>query len=151
MKLLLLSVLALGMVARPASAGPTAPATGKIRVAFALTEGATVIDFAGPWEVFQDVMATGRGSAHEDQMPFELYTVGESRAPVTGSGGLKLVPDYTFDDAPAPRVVLVGAQRGGPKLTAWLKKVAADPGTDLVLSVCTGAFKLADAGLLDGK
>src|SRR6185369_1286319 len=65
----------------------TPPAKGKIPVAFALSEGATVIDFAGPWEVFQDVMIRERGSDHDDQMPFQLYTVSETTQPLTGSAG----------------------------------------------------------------
>src|SRR4030095_7692071 len=43
----------------------TPPAKGKIPVAFAISEDVTVIDFAGPWEVFQDVMIEQRGSDHE--------------------------------------------------------------------------------------
>jgi transcriptional regulator GlxA family with amidase domain len=131
--------------------GLTPPKTGKIAVAVVLTDGATVIDFAGPWEVFEDVMVEGRGSSHDDMMPFDLYTVGDRKAPVVLSGGLTVVPQFTFDDAPAPRAVVVGAQRGSPKMIEWLQKVAADPRTDVVMSVCTGAFKLAKAGLLDGK
>ena len=133
------------------SARPTPPKSGKIPVAFVITDMATVIDFAGPWEVFQDVTIDGRGNSDDDEAPFQLYTVGASRAPVNATAGLKIVPDYTFDDAPAPRVVVVGAQRGAPKLSEWLKRVAAAPGTDVMMSVCTGAFRLADAGLLDGK
>jgi transcriptional regulator GlxA family with amidase domain len=127
----------------------TPPAKGKIPVAFALSEGATVIDFAGPWEVFQDVMIRERGSNMDEQMPFQLYTVSENTEPITGSGGLKLVPDYTFDSAPQPRVVVVGAQRGSKALHAWLNKMATS--TDLIMSVCTGAFQLGRAGLLSGK
>ncbi len=60
----------------------TPPAKGKIPVAFTISEGVTVIDFAGPWEVFQDVMVMERGQNHDDQMPFELFTVSETnRAP----------------------------------------------------------------------
>lgn len=131
--------------------GLTPPKTGKIPVAVVLTDGATVIDFAGPWEVFGDAMVEGRGGSHDEMMPFDLYTVGDRKAPVVVSGGLTIVPQFTFDDAPLPRVVVVGAQRGSPKMIAWLQRVAADPRTDVVMSVCTGAFKLAKAGLLDGK
>jgi transcriptional regulator GlxA family with amidase domain len=46
-------------------------------------------------------------------------------------------------------VVVVGGQSGGPGLTAWLKKVHAEHA--LILSVCTGAFRLAETGLLEGK
>ena len=127
----------------------TPPAKGKIPVAFAISEGATVIDFAGPWEVFQDVMIPHRGSNMDEQMPFQLYTVSEKAEPITGSGGLKLVPDYTFDSAPQPKVIVVGAQRGSKALHAWLNKNLTS--TDLIMSVCTGAFQLGRAGLLAGK
>jgi transcriptional regulator GlxA family with amidase domain len=127
----------------------TPPAKGKIPVAFAISEGATVIDFAGPWEVFQDVMITTRGNNHDDHMPFQLYTVAEKIETITGSGGLKLVPDYTFDSAPQPKVVVVPAQRGGKALHEWLRKAVAS--TDVLMSVCTGAFQLGRAGLLTGK
>jgi transcriptional regulator GlxA family with amidase domain len=156
-KLLIMMLAGLGWVGGNAKAsgeepsGFTPPKTGHIPVAVVLTDGATVIDFAGPWEVFGEVMVEGRGSSHDDMMPFDLYTVGDRKAPVVVSGGMTIVPQFTFDDAPAPRVVVVGAQRGSAKMMAWLKKVAADPHTDVVMSVCTGAFKLAKAGLLDGK
>ena len=116
----------------------TPPAKGKIPVAFAISEGATMIDYAGPWEVFQDVHVGSRGTSMDDQMPFELFTVAEKIETITGSGGLKLVPDYTFENVPAPKVVVVPAQRGSQALHAWLRKIA--PSTDLVMSVCTGAF-----------
>ena len=127
----------------------TPPAKGKIPVAFTISEGVTVIDFAGPWEVFQDVMVTTRGSNHDDQMPFQLYTVAETTEPLRGSAGLQLIPDYTFESAPQPKVVVVPAQRGGKALHAWLRKLSTS--TDVIMSVCTGAFQLGHAGLLAGK
>lgn len=147
--------LALGVadIAEPAGQ-PTrnGPSSARIPVAVVITEGATMIDFAGPWEVFQDVMLdAGLGTSHDERMPFSLYTVGDRRAPVEVTGGMKIVPDYTFEDAPAPKVVVVGAQRGSPAMLKWLQTVAAHKETDVVMSVCTGAFKLGDAGLLDGK
>ena len=127
----------------------TPPAKGKIPVAFAISEGATVIDFAGPWEVFQDVHVMDRGSSMDEKMPFQLFTVSEKIEDITGSGGLKLIPDYTFDTAPQPKVIVIPAQRGSQALHAWLRKVS--PATDVTMSVCTGAFQLGKAGLLSGK
>jgi len=128
----------------------TPPASGPIPVAFVLSEGAVMIDFAGPWEVFQDVYLPHRGKDMENQMPFRLYTVAETKAPIRLSGGLQVVPDSTFDDAPAPKVVVIPAQGGAtPKMRAWIQKSAAH--ADVVMSVCTGAFVLADTGLLAGK
>jgi transcriptional regulator GlxA family with amidase domain len=127
----------------------TPPEKGKIPVAFAISEGVTVIDFAGPWEVFQDVHVRDRGKDMDEQMPFELFTVSEKIEPLTGSAGLKLVPDYTFETAPLPKVIVVPAQRGSQALHAWLRKVS--PSTDVTMSVCTGAFQLGKAGLLSGK
>jgi transcriptional regulator GlxA family with amidase domain len=123
------------------------PTKGRIPVAFAISEGVTVIDFAGPWEVFQDVMLGGSGENME--MPFQLFTVSEKTEPITGSAGLKLIPDYTFETAPQPKVVVVPAQRGSAALHEWLRKVSKT--TDVTMSVCTGAFQLAAAGLLSGK
>ncbi|HEY6555117.1 MAG TPA: hypothetical protein VI669_17300, partial [Vicinamibacteria bacterium] len=48
----------------------TPPPRGPIRVAVLVSNGATVIDFAGPWEVFQDTMVPSRGESHDEQMPF---------------------------------------------------------------------------------
>ena len=61
------------------------PPSGKIRVAFAISEGATMIDFAGPWEVFQDVMLPG---SENQAAPFELFTVGAAKSPLQTSGGM---------------------------------------------------------------
>jgi transcriptional regulator GlxA family with amidase domain len=127
----------------------TPPAKGSIPVAVAISEGVTVIDFAGPWEVFQDVWIQSRGANMEEQMPFQLFTVSEKAEPVIGSGGLKLVPDYTFANTPSPKIVVVPAQKGSPALHEWLRKVTQT--TDVTMSVCTGAFQLAKAGLLSGK
>lgn len=124
----------------------TPPADGAIPVAFALSRGATMIDFAGPWEVFQDVMLKTRG---EHRNAFNLYTVSEKTEPIEASAGMKIVPDYAFENAPAPKVVVIPAQAGSTALHAWLRKVV--DSTDVTMSVCTGAFQLGRAGLLSGK
>ena len=121
------------------------PAQGSIPVAFLVSEGAVVIDFCGPWEVFQDVSIPGR-----DGTAFRLYTVAETTNPVRTSGGMKIVPDYTFATAPAPKVIVIPAQSGRSEATLeWIRKSTRS--TDVTMSVCTGAFLLARTGLLSGK
>lgn len=133
------------------------PKTGKIGVAVLVTQNANLIDFAGPWEVFTSTRIKGRGNSRnedvpeDDQYPFQVYTVGDSTNPIQAGLNLTVVPQYTFDNAPTPKVVVVGAQMGSPKMKAWLQKVAVDPQTQVIMSVCTGAFRLAAAGLLDNK
>lgn len=138
---------AIGMPSLLCAADLTPPKDRQIQVAVVMTEGATMIDFAGPWEVFQDVMIEGVPDSLS--MPFSLFTVGASRKPIRISGGMTMVPDYTFATAPNADIVLVGAQRGAPELTAYLRRMRRQ--SRIVMSVCTGAFKLADAGLFDGK
>ena len=146
-----------GVFAGTAETLPSPPKTGKIPVAIALTEYANLIDFAGPVTVFSTVRVKGRGNSRDedvpedDQFPFEIFLVGDSVGPVDIGSGMTVTPRYDFDHAPAPRIVVVGAQRGSPRMKAWLQKVAADPHTEVIMSVCTGAFRLAGAGLLDGK
>ncbi len=123
--------------------GPSAslPKRRRIKVAFLLGDNANVIDTAGPWEVFQDTMVDGRH-------PFELYTVAPGRSVVKMTGGLKVVPHHSVEDAPQPHVIVVPAQRSTEASRAWLKRASA--ATDVTMSVCTGAFQLARVGLLDG-
>jgi putative intracellular protease/amidase/YHS domain-containing protein len=121
------------------------PDKGQILVAFLISDGAVVIDFCGPWEVFQDVMIPGR-----EEMPFRLYTVGETKKPIRTSGGMQIVPDYTIENAPPPRVIVIPAQSApSPAVLEWIKKSSKT--TDVTMSVCTGAFVLAKTGLLNGK
>lgn len=130
-------------IATAATAGPSPlPRRDRIRVAFMLGRGANVVDTTGPWEVFQDVMLPGSDHRH----PFELYTVAASRHLVEMTGGLKVAPHYTIANAPQPHVIVVPAQASNRAMHAWLAKAAA--GADVTMSVCTGAFQLARAGLL---
>lgn len=121
------------------------PAKGSIPVAFVLSKGAVVIDFCGPWEVFENVSVPGTQYA-----PFNLYTVAETTDPIRASGGMKIIPDYTFATAPAPKIIVIPAQNGATDvMLEWIRK--STKSTDLTMSVCTGAFVLAKTGLLSGK
>lgn len=144
---LLASIAVFGGAARAAapSAAPAAPLPKRkrVRVAFMLGEHANVIDTFGPWEVFQDAV-TPQG----DDASFELYTVAPDEGPLEMTGGLQVLPKYTIENAPPPNVIVVPAQRSTAESRAWLAKASAQ--TDVTMSVCTGAFQLARAGLLKG-
>ena len=121
------------------------PEKDQIPVAFLISDHAVVIDFCGPWEVFQDVNIPSREDA-----PFRLYTVAESRKPIRTSSGMQIIPDYTIADAPAPKVIVIPAQSPPSEaVLEWIRKSSKT--TDVTMSVCTGAFVLAKTGLLDGK
>jgi putative intracellular protease/amidase/YHS domain-containing protein len=121
------------------------PDKDQIPVAFLISDGAVVIDFCGPWEVFQDVMIPSR-----QDMPFRLYTVAETKKPIRTSGGMQIVPDYTIQNAPAPKVIVIPAQsQPSEAVLEWIRKSSKT--TDVTMSVCTGAFVLAKTGLLSGK
>lgn len=123
------------------------PASGPIPVAFVISKGAVVIDFAGPWAVFEAATIPGREIMDS---VFNLYTVAETLEPVAAAGGMKIVPNYTFQNAPPPKVIVIPAQDGSTDaMLQWIRKSA--PSTDVTMSVCTGAFVLAATGLLNGK
>jgi transcriptional regulator GlxA family with amidase domain len=82
--------------------------------------------------------------------------VSRDGAPVRTSSGVTVVPDGDLASARgAIDVLLVAGGEGTPsamvdsKLTAWLRRTSARSRT--VASVCSGAFVLAEAGLLDGR
>jgi hypothetical protein len=112
----------------------TPPKRGSIPVAFPITHGAVIIDFCGPWEVFHSADIPGRRGE-----VFQTYTVAESLEPITASGGMKIVPNYTFETAPAPKVVVIPAQADPRQaMLSWVRSVT--KATDVTMSVCTGAF-----------
>jgi len=109
-------------------------------VAILLFNGVEIIDFAGPWEVFG-----GAG--------YRVFSVAEKLDPITSVYGQKLTPDFTFENAAKADVLLVPG--GGvtnavnsPATIKWVQDKSKE--SKYTMSVCTGAFILAKAGLLDG-
>lgn len=125
------------------------PKSGEIRVAFLISEGAEVVDFAGPWGVFEYVFIR---EGDDMRTPFKLYTVAASTQPIRVSGGMTIVPEHDFKTAPKPDVIVVPAL-DTEKLPAaaldWLRDRQGS--VALTMSVCDGAYVLGDAGLLDGR
>jgi hypothetical protein len=102
-----MSARAASVLGGDATPMPLVPPSRAVPVAFLVSDGAVVIDFCGPWEVFQDAIVRG-----PDADAFRLYTVAETTRPITASGGLKIVPDYSFEKAPVPKVIVIPAQGG---------------------------------------
>ncbi|MER5439391.1 GlxA family transcriptional regulator [Streptomyces sp. NPDC002790] len=100
------------------------------------------LDVTGPVEVF-----AGAGDA------YRVRTASPDGAPVRTSSGLTLTPDHALADAPPADTLLVpggdGTRDPDARVVAWLGERA--PHTRRTVSVCTGAFLLARAGLLDGR
>ena len=117
-----------------------ASASGVPKVALLVFTGVQVIDFTGPYEIF--------GTAG-----YDVYTVAETKDPITTVGGMTVVPKYDFSTAPAPDVLVVPgggiyAASNSPRTIQWIADVSAR--TKHTMSVCNGAFLLAKAGVLDG-
>ena len=109
-----------------------------------------VLDFAGPYEVCS-------GTLDPDGRPYvDVVTVGSGPL-VTCRGGLRVQPDHGLDGCPALDVLIVPGGPGADERTPDQDELilpflrARAPVTPIVASVCTGAFLLGRAGLLDGR
>ncbi|CCA92538.1 GlxA family transcriptional regulator [Novosphingobium sp. PP1Y] len=124
---------------------------GVLKVALVVHPGVQALDVAGPIDVFAEtngfVSPEGR---------YETLLVARDRAPLRASNNMQLLPDLSFHEAQSPFDLVLVA--GGPDLphvepdlemTAWLREM---PTRAAVYgSICTGAFALGHAGLLDGR
>ena len=120
-----------------------------MNVAVVLFDGVEELDWAGPWEVF----AAWRDGWPDDGL--DVYTVGWTTDPVVCAKGVRVLPDYTWETAPAPDVVVWPGGRGtrpmigDEAIRQQVRSLAAS--TKVMASVCTGSLVYADAGLLDGR
>lgn len=105
------------------------------------------LDFTGPYEVF--------GALYKVTAEGRVVLIAEGEGPVRCANGLRVLPDYSFDDAPELDVILVPGGQGtrreldNPRLIEWLR--AAGSRCRWVTSVCTGSVLLHEAGFARGK
>lgn len=120
------------------------------RVGIFLFDDVEVLDFAGPFEVFSVT------EIENGLQPFVVETVSEKGDLVIATNGLKVQPDYSFDNVPRFDILIIPGGLGAREremnndnainwITNQMKTV------QLMTSVCTGALLLAKAGLLNGK
>ena len=111
----------------------------QMTICFYLQDGVEVLDFAGPMEVFS-------------YAGFKVFTVSRKKEPITTQGILKIIPDYSIDDAPPADIIAffggnVGPTAGDTAVISWINNRRTS--TSYFFSVCTGAFIIGKAGLLD--
>jgi transcriptional regulator GlxA family with amidase domain len=122
------------------------------RIAVVAYHGAELLDMTGPIEVFNML---NRCLGAEG---YQMVLLAECAGPLVSSSGIKLVADAAWQDDAGPLDTIVVA--GSPDaalaqalecrpLIQWLK--TAQHRARRLVSVCTGAFLLAEAGLLDGR
>ena len=113
-----------------------------------------VLDFAGPYEVFTTAARVHNRLNPDEPKLFDVFTVGVSLDAIQARAGLRVLPDHDFNIHPVIDVLIVPGgvvieQLNNTHVIDWIKSTATQ--CSLVASVCTGAFLLAKADLLDNK
>ena len=121
-------------------------------VLIAAFDGVQSLDVTGPLEVF-----TGAGryaAARGTGLPgYQVQVASLGGLPVRTSSGLTVVPGTDLRTVRAAHTLVVPGGEGTldpePELISWLRRQATEMAR--ITSVCTGAFLLAEAGLLAGR
>jgi transcriptional regulator GlxA family with amidase domain len=113
-----------------------------------------ILDFAGPFEVFYTAARVDSKNASSAEKIFDVFTVAETEGPVNARGGLSVTPAFAFDRHPKIDVLIVPggvvtAELEKPDVISWVGSQSRS--AQLTASVCTGAFILAQTGLLEGR
>ena len=107
---------------------------------------AEVLDFSGPFEVFS--VANGLANLGRN-----IWLVAEEKSLVEARGVFQVKPHYSIQNVPELDVLIVvggvhSEELRKTEVIKWIRKTAEK--TQITASVCTGAFLLTEAGLLDG-
>lgn len=113
-----------------------------------------VLDFAGPFEVFSVASRVRLIEKPDAEPPFKVFVVGETLRTIQARGHLQITPTFDFSKHPPIDVLIIPGGAVTQELEndasiEWIRQVAKN--AELTASVCTGAFLLAKAGLLEAK
>ncbi|WP_163410814.1 DJ-1/PfpI family protein [Flavobacterium ajazii] len=121
----------------------------KLKVGIFIFNEVEVLDFAGPFEVFSL-------AEKDNEKLFKVITISENGEMITTRNGLKVQPDASFEQNPDIDILIIPGGYGAEEIEIKNKKVlewikTQNEKVQILASVCTGAFLLAEAGLLDHK
>jgi len=122
-----------------------------LTVGILIFDDVEVLDFCGPFEVFS--VARPAGKYGDEFKLFNVVTIAEEDRIITCRGGLLVKPHATTENHPPLDILVVPGGQGtrrerhNQRLLGWIARQ--DQHTNLTTSVCTGAFLLAERGLLD--
>ena len=125
---------------------------GKLTVGILIFDDVEVLDFCGPFEVFSGASSVGEPGEHRQL--FQVVIIAEEDRIITCSGGLQVKPGASIENHPPLDILVVpggGVSRelSNPHVLEWIGRQ--DQQTRLTTSVCTGAFLLAECGLLNQR
>jgi transcriptional regulator GlxA family with amidase domain len=125
---------------------------GILTVGILIFDNVEVLDFCGPFEVFAS--ASSVGELDEHRQLFQVVTIAEEDRIITCSGGLLVKPGATIENHPPLDILVVPGggvfrELSNPRVLEWIGQQ--DQQTRLTTSVCTGAFLLAECGLLNQR
>jgi transcriptional regulator GlxA family with amidase domain len=120
----------------------------KMNVGILLFDEVEVLDFAGPYEVFAITID------HDHKKIFNVFTVAQKHE-ISARNGLVVKSDYLLEQAPQIDILVIPGGYGAEtvelyntQLLDWIKEKHQT--TQITFSICTGAFILAESGLLNG-
>jgi len=132
----------------------SAPARRTLSLGIYVFDEVEVLDFAGPFEVFSTASRVAGRLEPSAPAPFALSLIADQPRVVRARGGLRVACSASFADHPPLDVLVVPGgevtrELERAEVAAWLARTAKT--ASVTASVCTGAFLLARAGLLDGR
>ena len=125
---------------------------GILTVGILIFDDVEALDFCGPFEVF--AVASSVGEPDEHRQLFQVVTIAEEDRIITCGGGLQVKPGATIENHPPLDILVVPGggvfrELSNPRVLEWIGRQ--DQQTRLTTSVCTGAFLLAERGLLNQR
>jgi len=125
-----------------------------INVGIFLYNEIEVLDFAGPFEVFSTASRVNSRISKNSESLFNVFTVAEDQNPIFARGGLQIIPKHSFSDHPEINLLIIPGgivtdELKKNNISSWILNTSNT--ADITASVCTGAFLLANAGLLKSK